>query len=279
MHHPSSADPIDPAAIAAAVRLGGFEHLVEIGSTMDRGRSLADDPTAALPVVVVADRQTAGRGRRGAGWWQSPGSLATSIVVDARAHGADEPAAWWSLAAGIALAESLADLAPAVTPVVRWPVTPVVRWPNDIEVAGRKLAGILVESVGRGRAVFGIGVNTSGSAAAAPAALRRRLVTWPDLTGAVLPRQQLLVTFLPRLLALLDELTADPTRLVTRYRPLCGLTGKDVTVFRGHQRLTGRCQGIDSSGALVLDTVAGRLHLASASLTDPAAVWSGVDPA
>ena len=87
------------------------------------------------------------------------------------------------------------------------------------------------------------------------------------------------MTFLPRLLALLDELTADPTRLVTRYRPLCGLSGKDVTVFRGHQRITGRCQGIDSSGALVLDTVAGRLHLASASLTDPAAVWSGVDPA
>jgi BirA family biotin operon repressor/biotin-[acetyl-CoA-carboxylase] ligase len=279
MHHPSSTDPIDPAALAAAVRLGGFEHVPEIGSTMDRGRALADDPTTALPAVVVADRQTAGRGRRGAGWWQSPGSLATSIVVDARAHGADEPAAWWSLAAGIALAESLADLAPAGAPLVRWPVTPVVRWPNDIEVAGRKLAGILVESVGRGRAVFGIGVNTSGRSDNAPVALRQRLVTWPDLTGAVLPRQQLLVTFLPRLLGLLDELTGDPTRLVTRYRPLCGLAGKDVTVFRGHQRLTGRCLGIDSAGALVLDTVAGRLHLASASLTDPAAVWPGVDPA
>jgi len=265
--HTTVADPIDPSAIAAVVDLGGFEHLPEIGSTMDRARALADDPRTPLPAVVLADRQTAGRGRRGAAWWQGPGSLATSIVVDARSHGAAEPAAWWSLAAGIALAEALAALAPGVVPTVRWP--------NDVEVAGRKIAGIIVESMGRGRAVFGIGVNTAGSTALAPPALRGRLVTWPDITGAVLPRERLLVAFLPRLLGLLDELTADPLRLPGRYRPLCALSGRDVTAFHGLQRLTGRCLGIDSAGALVLDTVAGRLHLASASLTDPAAVWAG----
>ena len=274
MDHPSRpavADPIDPSALAAVADLGTFERFAEIGSTMDRARSLADDPTTPLPAVVVADRQTAGRGRRGAAWWQGPGSLATSIVVDAGRHGAAEPAAWWSLAAGIALAESLAALAPDVEPSVRWP--------NDVEVAGRKLAGIIVESVGRGRAVFGIGVNTAGSTAAAPPALRGRLVTWPDITGAILPRERLLVAFLPRLWGLLDELTADPTRLPGRYRPLCALAGRDVTAFRGQQRLTGRCLGIDTAGALLLDTVAGRLHLASASLTDPAAVWAGDDGA
>jgi hypothetical protein len=78
-------------------------------------------------------------------------------------------------------------------------------------------------------------------------------------------------------------MTADPRVLVDRYRPLCGLTGRDVTVFRGvdtrvaEGAITGRCLGIDSDGAIVIETLAGRLHLASGSLTHPGDVWHGED--
>lgn len=248
---------------------------------MDRAREIALDVRRPLPAMVVADRQTLGRGRQAARWWQPPGSLTVSIVIDAESaglvSGQGQPRPAWSLACGVALAEAVAAVEPALAPRVRWP--------NDLEASGRKLAGILVETAANGRAIFGIGVNTTGTAAAAPAALRHRVATVPDLVGRELPRDALLGEFLPRFLRLIGEITADPGVLGERYRPLCALTGHDVTVFRGVdaggavRSITGRCFGIDTTGALVIETAAGRLHLPSGSLTHPTDVWHGADDA
>jgi BirA family biotin operon repressor/biotin-[acetyl-CoA-carboxylase] ligase len=265
-------DAIDPDALRTRAGVPTFIHLDEAVSTMDRARALAADPTTPLPAVVVADRQLAGRGRRGARWWQPPGSLAVSLILDATVGGG-EVRPIWSLACGVALTEALVALEPGLEPRVRWP--------NDIEVDGAKLAGILVEMVPGGRVIFGVGVNTTGRAADAPAGIGRAIATLPDLVGHPLPRQQLLEAFVPRLLALLAEMASDPDTLAARYRPLCALTGRDVTVFhgptseRGPDRVHGPCLGIDRYGALVIDTVAGRLHLESGSLTDPADAWHG----
>jgi BirA family biotin operon repressor/biotin-[acetyl-CoA-carboxylase] ligase len=256
-------DPIDPAALHAA----GFatvDVLAEAESTMVRARELAADASCALPAAVIADQQTMGRGRRGARWWQPPGSLAVSIVL--AADGGTPPPAW-SLACGVALAETLRAIEPAVEAVVRWP--------NDVEVAGRKLAGILVETVAGGRTIFGIGVNTTGSAADAPAPLARRVATLPDLVGAALPRERLLVAFLPRFRRLLADLAVAPAVLPDRYRPLCALDGLPVTIHVNAGRHHGICRGIAPDGALVLDTAGGRERFASGSLTDPADVWRG----
>ena len=191
---------------------------------MDRARRIAADPLVRLPAAVIADRQTGGRGRRGAAWWQPTGSLAASLVVDGSAvAGGVTPT--WSLACGVALAETIRDLEPAVAARVRWP--------NDVEVAGRKLAGILVETAADGRAVFGVGVNTSGRASDAPEPLRDRVITLPDVTGRTMPRQRLLAALVPRLLDMLGRLAAEPRMLGRRYRPLCSLTGSDVRVFVG----------------------------------------------
>ncbi|MFN5756953.1 MAG: biotin--[acetyl-CoA-carboxylase] ligase [Planctomycetia bacterium] len=274
-----AADPIDRDALLSHGGLAAFEHYDEVGSTMERARAIAHDRSIPLPAAVVADRQSLGRGRRGAHWWQPPGSLTTSIVLDGAAAGLAprqaEPRPTWSLACGVALAEAIAALEPAIDPRVRWP--------NDLESGGRKLAGILVETAPNGRAIFGIGVNTTGSAAAAPTAIRHRVATIPDRAGRGLAREPLLVAFLPRFLGLQAEMTADPRVLVDRYAPLCGLTGREVTVFRGIETgiaegaITGRCLGIDINGAIVIETLAGRLHLASGSLTHPGDVWHGED--
>ncbi|MFM8704807.1 MAG: hypothetical protein ACKOHG_13235, partial [Planctomycetia bacterium] len=177
------------------------------------------------------------------------------------------PPAIWSLACGVALVEAVAAAAPAAEPVVRWP--------NDIEVGGRKLAGLLVESTPGGRAIFGVGVNTTGSSRDAPPPLDRKIVTLPDLTGAILPRQRLLVECLPRLFGLLAATAVDPAACVARYRARCGLDGHPVTVYRGDEQVTGICRGIAEDGALVLDTPTGRVRLISASLTHPGDVWRG----
>jgi BirA family biotin operon repressor/biotin-[acetyl-CoA-carboxylase] ligase len=265
---PPPADRIDAEALCATAGLGTFEHLPAVASTMDRARELAAEPGCRLPAVVVADGQTSGRGRQGAGWWQFPGSLATSVVVDPGVFGARAPPTVWSLACGVAVAESVAALAP--------PLSPSVRWPNDVEVAGRKLAGILVETAARGRVIFGVGVNTTGSARDAPPPLDDRVVTLPDLTGVALPRHRLLAEFLPRLFGLLAETATDPRGLLPRYRPRCSLDGQPVTVHRGGDRVAGICRGIAADGALIIDTPDGRVHVTSGSLTDPADVWRGV---
>lgn len=266
-------DPIDPDVLRSRAGIATFEHFAEVTTTMERARAIAADPAILLPAAVVADRQVAGHGRRGARWWQPPGSLVTSFVLDAAVSGRGGVRPSWSLACGVALAEALA--------AVESGLQPRVRWPNDVEVMGRKLAGIIVEAVAGGRVIFGVGVNTTGRAADAPAGIGRAVATLPDLVGRPLPRQRLLEAFIPRLLALLTEMAEDPATLAARYRPLCALTGRDVTVFRGStdggaaERIQGPCFGIDRYGALVIDTVAGRLHLESGSLTDPADVWRG----
>ncbi|MEI6239852.1 MAG: biotin--[acetyl-CoA-carboxylase] ligase [Planctomycetia bacterium] len=263
-------DPIDSTVLHAQAGIATFEHLDEAETTMDRARAVAADPATPLPALVVADRQVCGRGRRGARWWQPEGALVASLVLDGAVVGGSPIRPTWSLACGVALAEALASVEPALAPRVRWP--------NDVEIDGGKLAGILVETVPGGRVIFGIGVNTTGSAAEAPAGIGRRIATVPDVVGRGLPREQVLVAFVPRLIALLAGMAAADGLLVARYRPLCSLTGSDVTVYRGlgtGDTVRGPCLGIDRYGALVLDTVAGRLHVESGSLSDPAAAWHG----
>jgi len=262
-----SPDPIDPAMLVGPAGLATFEHHAVVGSTMERARELAVLPECPLPAAVVADTQSLGRGQRGARWWQAPGSLAVSVVVDAPPVAQAMPPVVWSLACGVALAESVAVVAPAVEPLVRWP--------NDIEANGRKLAGILVETTPGGRAIFGIGVNTTGSCRDAPSPLDKTIVTVPDLNGSPLPRERLLVDFLPRLFRLLEATAIDPEAFVARYRARCGLDGHPVTVFSGDDRLTGICRGIAADGRLVVDTSAGRVHVSSGSLTHPSDIWRG----
>jgi BirA family biotin operon repressor/biotin-[acetyl-CoA-carboxylase] ligase len=269
MPTPSPQTARDPGPLDGAVlRDAGYAtvvHLRDAATTMDEARRLAALPAAALPAVVVADRQTLGRGRQGARWWQAPGSLAASLVIDCGA--ASGPSPIWSLACGIALVEVLAALAPTLAPRLRWP--------NDVEVGGRKLAGILVEAHAAGRAIFGIGVNTTGHVADAPAALRGRLVTVPDTGAPPLDRTRLLAALLPGLVALLDTLAVDPAALVDRYRPWCGLEGRPVTLHLGGGTHRGTCLGIASNGALVLDTAEGPRAFTSGSLTAPHDVWHG----
>lgn len=264
---PSDADPFDPASLVGPGCLAACEHLAEAASTMDRAREIAAAPGAALPCAIVADRQLQGRGRRNAAWWQPAGSLAVSIVVPQADEDAILPPPIWSLACGVAVAETIRSLEPTV--VAR------VRWPNDVEVGGRKLAGILVETAGPGRAIFGIGVNTTGSATAAPAAIAGRVATLPDLTGRPLGRQRLLAELVPRLLTLLADVTREAALLADRYRPLCCLTGRPVRVHVADQVHEGTCSGIAPDGRLVIDTPAGRMRFVSGSLTPPAEVWRG----
>lgn len=133
----------------------------------------------AVPTVIVAARQTAGRGQRGNAWWSDAGSLCATFVLPA----AEIAPGQIPLRAGLAVAEVVARCAPRAA--VR------VKWPNDVIVEDKKIAGVLCERR-RGYDVIGIGLNLSLDLRRAPPDVRRgatslqKLGVRPPTRGIVL---------------------------------------------------------------------------------------------
>lgn len=127
-----------------------IEVLPETGSTnADLAARVAAGEALREGHWLVADRQTAGRGRQGRAWFDGAGNFMGSTWVERRAG--DPPAGTLALAAGLAVHEALAPLIPP-------PHRGVLKWPNDLLVGAAKLCGILLEGSGQG-IIVGIGVN------------------------------------------------------------------------------------------------------------------------
>src|SRR5262245_20640762 len=129
-----------------------------IGSTSDRAIEIGALDEIALPLLVLAERQTAGRGRGANRWCSADGALTFSLVLEARRDRLP-PDRWpqVALVAGVAVCEALEGLAPRAE--LR------VKWPNDVYLADGKVCGILCESIPgmSDRIVVGIGVNVNNT--------------------------------------------------------------------------------------------------------------------
>ena len=218
---------------------------------------------AELPVerslLVVADRQTSGRGRGSNRWWTGEGSLAFSIVFDpVRFELVRRAVPQVSLTAAVALIDALAPL------IGEHAIG--LHWPNDIYASGRKLAGILVDVQPDGRHIVGVGVNTNSSLAEVPAELRDSVATLHWLTGRLTDHTDLLAVFLDQFAVALRMLSQTPEAFGARFDTLCLQHGELLTVRNGDERSTGRCAGIAADGALLLDTDQGRRAFYSGTL-------------
>lgn len=240
--------PTDPADWEAAAdprrRIGArVEFHPVIGSTNDRARELLRAGDSG--VAVVADVQTAGRGRQGRTWISPPGAnLMVSIGLRPRLSAAD---AWWL---GAATALAIRD---AVSPDAALGV----RWPNDlVSSTGAKVAGLLVETSLDGdaieEAVLGMGVNVNWPRSAMPDEIRARATSLLELAGGSVDR----VALLGRLLAALDdeldriEIGESP---IERFRAASVLAGQPVRVDLGERSLTGHAIDIDEDGSLLIE--------------------------
>lgn len=243
------------AAERAGARIGHrLEVHASIGSTNDRARQLLD---AGVPggIVVVAEEQTAGRGRMGR-TWASPAGVNLMASVGLRPALAADAA--WGLGPAAALAARSACL--AVAPVA-------LKWPNDlVDVDGRKLGGLLVEVASEAdrvrHAVLGFGINVNWATDAMPRELRTTATSLLALDGRSVDRAALL----RRLLEALDDeivaLEAGRSPL-SRYREACATLGREVTVETPSGSLEGRAVDLDDTGALVVETAAGAVAVAS----------------
>jgi BirA family biotin operon repressor/biotin-[acetyl-CoA-carboxylase] ligase len=220
-------------------RFDAVRRFAAVGST--------NDVAAALPVgsVVVADQQTAGRGRRGHTWFSPPrAGLYVSVVLAPAAARVDPPRATMllTLAAGVAIAEGIEAASGLAT---------ALKWPNDVVAGGRKLAGILAE--GRGDlVVLGYGINVM--AAAFPPELRDRATSLESEVGREVDRDLVLDETLAALSRRYDDLVDgrfDAILDAWRARAPRAVGAKVSWIAQGVARSGVTC-GIDDHGALLV---------------------------
>lgn len=220
-----------------------------VESTNDEVRELAR-LGAPDGVIVLAERQTAGRGRRGAAWFSPPGeSLAFSILVRPQ-----EPKALWprlALAAGLAVAEALESSGLAAG----------IKWPNDVWLGGKKTAGILVEA-GTDFAVVGIGLNVNSTEL--PEAVREIATSMRIEAEREFSRPDVLGEIIRKFARRREQIDRDFEELVSAICVRCVLTGKRVTLLTAGGSKSGIVEGIAAGGELMLRTEQGLERLMQA---------------
>jgi len=196
--------------------------------------------------VLVATRQSAGRGRRGRQWLAWPGASLTFSALWRFAPDAPAPAGL-SLAVGLALARALEKLGtPAVT----------LKWPNDVLVHGRKVAGILVEvSPERGAlmAVIGIGLNLRLPADAVIPDQEGNVTDLARELAALPTRETLLAAILSELHPILATYASAGFALLRKaWQQRNAYADLPVQVSGGGLNVTGLCLGVDEEGVLLV---------------------------
>lgn len=248
---------MDEKTLQAALRdlpLGGLRYFPAIRSTNDEALAWATEGAPDLS-LVVADEQTAGRGRAGRKWLTPPASaLAFSLILRPTDAERTHPARTTGLGA-LALADSLRTRGLAAQ----------IKWPNDVLINGKKVAGILVESIWTGDAldasILGMGVNVR--AVSVPPADQ---VLFPATSietelGAPIERAELFSDILASLIGWRSKLGTD--EFMRAWEDSLAFRGEQVAVTKDQSpSLTGELLGLEPDGSLRIRNEKGQVHRA-----------------
>ena len=243
----------------AGRRVGHTVHVYDrTASTNDVAADLAAAGVQTDGVVVVAEEQSAGRGRQGARWFASRGESLLVSTVHWMAPGPDVGAELM-LVAGVAAVEAIGRVAG---------VRVGIKWPNDVEINRRKAAGILVEQpgvngVGRGSGemdhsgrvpfVIGIGVNVNQPEGTFPPEIAAGAISVRMGAGHPVDRVVVLDGILDGLEECFERLAAGALDgLLERYMAHCDMIGRKVTVREGGADFHGTVASISPHYALIL---------------------------
>ncbi|MEM9223129.1 MAG: biotin--[acetyl-CoA-carboxylase] ligase [Pseudomonadota bacterium] len=226
------------------IRLG------DVGSTNDE--AMAHLRAGEGPFWLTAERQLAGRGRRGRAWVSEAGNLYATFAFSG--HFAPEAFGILPLGAAVALADALCANG----------FDPALKWPNDVLIDGKKCAGILIETSVQGRSasrstVIGYGVNVAHHPPDAPAthlAAHRTHVTKDGIFAALRPA-------VAAVLAVLQD-TVGPRNIRQRWLQRAVGLGEPVTVRYDRGTAHGRFLGLDPEGRLILEEEGGATRLVAA---------------
>jgi BirA family biotin operon repressor/biotin-[acetyl-CoA-carboxylase] ligase len=228
----------------AGATFADVRRFAELDSTNRHALELARQG-APEGLVVVADHQTAGRGRLGRSWEAPPGSsLLMSVLL--RPPLAPDRLHLTTVAVALAAADACAAVAG---------FRPALKWPNDLVVEDRKLGGILAEVPEPGAVVVGLGLNVTWSRP--PEGLEAIGVAINQVAGSDVDREVVLAAILGNLERRYRELLDRPDDLVAAYRQGCSTIGRDVRVELTSGAFTGMAVEVNDDGHLVVDDADG----------------------
>ncbi len=247
-----------PEALRRGLKTASFGKILfcfdKLSSTNDLALELARGG-AEEGTLIVAEAQTKGRGRQGRKWVSTPGkSITFSLILRPNLLADEMPEI--TLAAAVAVARTLE----------KWNFKPTIKWPNDIQIAGRKVCGILTEMGSKKdkmglAAVLGIGLNLNQTPDDFPEEIRRTGASLLGLKGRNIPR----VRFFQDLLLRLEEAYAWVrerrfTKVLFEWRKRASTLGKQVKVHQAHRVFYGQVLDVDEKGALLVRNDLGMLE-------------------
>lgn len=220
-------------------------HYEEIASTQDIACKLARQG-AEEGTIVIAEKQTKGRGRQGKSWSSPGGGLYFSIILRPNLEPAQ--ALQLPLVVGVAVAKAIKKVTA---------LQPRLKWPNDIVIAGKKVGGILIEtSTKQGKidhTVLGIGLNVNTAKSLLPEAIRGTATSLVEEGGQNISPLKLLQCLFREFEALYIEFLAygfDKTR--KQWKAMSNTIGSRVKIDSGGAEIEGEALDIDSEGFLLL---------------------------
>jgi BirA family biotin operon repressor/biotin-[acetyl-CoA-carboxylase] ligase len=200
-------------------------------------------------LVIVAEKQTAGRGQHGRTWESPPGGLYLSVIVE---HLLPDRRDKLALIAGVAVATALRKATQ---------IKVSLRWPNDIILAGKKLGGILCEAAAEGdrwAGVIGIGLNINTHLGELPKSLQRTATSLFDHDGNHHDPRQIEKSVLDELAQTLQIAYEEGLLpIIEKARKMDTLRGTTIEIEDAGKTHTGTAAGLGDSGELLLQTPTG----------------------
>ena len=239
----------DPKAIRA--HLDGCSWTVEVFEEVSSTNTLLKElgrRGAPAGTVLVADRQTGGRGRLGR-TFLSPGGVGVYLSALIRPDCAPTELMHLTCAVAVAMCDAVENA---------FGFRPGIKWTNDLVVGSKKLGGILTElgldpKTGRvSYAVLGIGINCGQLPADFDESIRDMATSVRMVLGREADREKLIAQMVKALEKMDRELLRSPEPMLARYRADCITLGKEVSILRGDEVRRATALGIDAEGGLIV---------------------------
>ncbi|KYC54446.1 MAG: putative biotin ligase [Candidatus Methanofastidiosum methylothiophilum] len=217
--------------------------LKEVDSTNNRAKQIALEEKEGT--VVISEKQTSGRGRRGRNWESPEGGIAISFIL--KPNVSPERAPQMTLISSLALVETLNTIHNGLNAKIKWP--------NDILISGRKISGILTELSADmekiNYVVVGVGVNLNSTIENLP----ENATSLEIETKEQVPVKQFLKSFFNHYDKLyLEYLNGGIDQIIERWKKNSDTLGKKVKIIGINETYEGLAKDIDENGALILET-------------------------
>jgi len=211
--------------------------------------------------VVLAEKQTSGKGRKDRVWYSAPDSNLTFSILLTKDKFLTSNSSLINFAASLSVAFSIENL---------YQLKTELKWPNDVLLEGKKTSGILIEATSQGnkieRFVIGIGINVNqpsfqGTFNYPPTSIRNEL-------GRNVEREKLLAEILNNFELLLEMIKKNKSEVINDWKSKCKMIGERISIVENDSEKFGIFYDIDEEGFLLLKTKDGieKIHYGDVSL-------------